>query len=233
MKVKNLILSNKIIKEIDFISREIKNYIPCEFARKPRSINEIKRWKATEYRLFLLYAGPILLYNTIQNNYYNHFLLFHCAVFILNSKYLISQYLDVAHKMLVSYVSLSSVMYGNDFVVYNVHNLLHICSEVSTYGNLSSFDAFPFENFLGKLKRKVRSKTHVLEQVHRRIEELDSVSTEIVDDNKFPVPINITRLPDDNLKNFCCTKLKFKNIVLTSKLPDNCDLLKNKNIGLI
>uniref|UniRef100_A0A6P7GVQ8 Uncharacterized protein LOC114347306 n=1 Tax=Diabrotica virgifera virgifera TaxID=50390 RepID=A0A6P7GVQ8_DIAVI len=40
---------------------EFKKQIPAEFSRKPRSLSEVKRWKATEFRIFLFYTGPLLL----------------------------------------------------------------------------------------------------------------------------------------------------------------------------
>jgi len=38
----------------------VKNHIPIEFQRKPRSLNYVKKWKATEYRQLLLYSGPFI-----------------------------------------------------------------------------------------------------------------------------------------------------------------------------
>ena len=35
----------------------LRNQLPSEFPRQPRSLKHLKRWKATEYKQFLLYTG--------------------------------------------------------------------------------------------------------------------------------------------------------------------------------
>jgi len=55
-------------------------HFPSEFSRLPRSLDELEFWKATEYRTFLLYTGPILLKGRLKSSLYNHFLLLHCAI---------------------------------------------------------------------------------------------------------------------------------------------------------
>ena len=45
-------LSFSQINSIDSKIYNIIKYIPSFFARKPRSIRELDRWKATEFRLF-------------------------------------------------------------------------------------------------------------------------------------------------------------------------------------
>jgi hypothetical protein len=77
---------NKVIKfssiVINNISEALCNisaWVPSDFARKTRSLEELERWKATELRLFLLYVGPVILQNYLPENYLLHFNSLHCA----------------------------------------------------------------------------------------------------------------------------------------------------------
>ena len=58
-------------------------FIPREFARKPRSLREVDRWKATEFRQLLLYTGPVVLLGNLCDAMYKNFLILHVAIFIL------------------------------------------------------------------------------------------------------------------------------------------------------
>jgi len=54
-------------------------FIPREFSRKPRSVSDVLRWKATELRQFLLYTGPVALLNVLPESLYQNFLAFFCC----------------------------------------------------------------------------------------------------------------------------------------------------------
>lgn len=64
----------------------------------------------------------------------------------------------VRKRNLTTFVNTSSVIYGLEFVVLNVHNLYHLADDVANM-NCSLFDisAFSFENCLGKIKRKINA----------------------------------------------------------------------------
>lgn len=59
--------------------------LPTDFARRPRDLDCLKKWKATEFRLFLLYLGPIVLNKVFNKNRYMHFMSLHVAITILAS----------------------------------------------------------------------------------------------------------------------------------------------------
>ena len=56
------------------------NLTPAEFVRKPRSLLEVKRWKATEFRQFLLYTGPVVLLRKLPMPLYKNFMLLSVAI---------------------------------------------------------------------------------------------------------------------------------------------------------
>ena len=79
-------LSQKQVKEISFKLENLTGTLPSEFARQPRSLEELKRWKATEFRQFLLYTGPVVLEGVIDDNIYIHFLAFSVVISIFLNK---------------------------------------------------------------------------------------------------------------------------------------------------
>lgn len=60
---------------------------------------------------------------------------------------------------------------GETFISHNIHSLIHLADECENFScSLNKLSAFPFENFLGSMKRLVRKKKPIV-QVARRISE--------------------------------------------------------------
>ena len=150
-----------------------RNVITSDFARRPRPLNEIAYWKATEFRFFLVYAGYFILRRNISGVIFDHFMCLNAAISILLSDTLSTDvdYLKFAHELLVYFVSKSRDIYGSEFLVYNVHSLVHLTQEVDRFGKLDNTGAFVFENYMRTLKRFVRSARNPLAQVAKRIKE--------------------------------------------------------------
>jgi len=84
--LKTRCLSSQKIKNISKFLRDIRPFIPREFARRPRELEDYTQWKATEFRQFLLYIGPVILQKELQAEIFNHFVCLHVAVRILCQK---------------------------------------------------------------------------------------------------------------------------------------------------
>lgn len=159
------------VNDINLQFSKFNKYIPCEFSRKTRSIIECKRYKATEFRLLLLYTGIIVFKKNIPKKYYSNFLCFSVGTIILSSPEYSKDnaFLEYAHDLFVHFIKNSIQLYGQDFVSHNVHNLLHITDCVRLYGELDNFSAFPFENYMSQLKKKIRKAQCPLQQVVKRV----------------------------------------------------------------
>lgn len=145
--------------------------VACDFARKPRSLSELARWKATELRQFLLYTGPIVLKGVIDDDLYNHFMLLHIAIKILVDNELCREFSSYARDLILLFVKQCEEYYGIEFMSYNVHNLIHLTDDVERNGPLDSFSLFDFENMLQEIKGVLRKHERPLEQIIRRLEE--------------------------------------------------------------
>lgn len=129
------------------LENELLPCLPIEFERKPKSLRYARMWKATEYRQFLLYTGPIALKSKLRSDLYNYFVSLHVAVRIMCCEKLHSL-LPYTQQLLEHYVSSFAKLYGNHNVSHNVHGLVHLVEDVEKFGPLDGFSAYKFENYI-------------------------------------------------------------------------------------
>lgn len=219
---------NVRIKETKLASENLLgliSQIPREFARKPRSLDELDRWKASELRQFLLYTGPVVLKNILAKDFYYHFLILSVAVRILcDTEYYLSIN-DYASDMLVWFVKEYSALFGEQYISYNVHNLLHLSADAKRFGVLDDFSAFKYENFMQKIKKKIRTSSKPLQQLTNRLSEESFVDTDPA--IKYPIIIY-------NKKNNCIIKsIEYQHFSVESVHPNNCFRFKDKSVVIV
>lgn len=196
-------LSQQQLSLLSAALENMSNRLPSEFARQPRSLNLIDRWKATEFRQFILYTSIIALKDVVSVEIYKTSLSLTVALSILlnSSKHIRNGYLSYARELLEYFVRQCSDIFGPQFVVYNVHNVIHLADDVENYQcSLNILSAFPFENHLHKIKKLVRSSNNPISQVFKRLAEKERYSA---------------------------TKDTSLETCISTKYRDNCFLLEN------
>jgi hypothetical protein len=171
-------------------------YTPSEFARQPRGLNDLERFKATELRQFVLYHGIVCLKGIVRQDVYELFLSFFVAVRILHleSATQRNRLLPAARDMFRAFVHNAPHVLTETFVTYNVHSVLHICDDVELYEQpLSALSCFKFENYLQTLKRLIRdARQSPLVSLVKRLQERTSLQQN-VSTRQHSLKINLTR----------------------------------------
>ena len=215
-------LSVVLKKELQRRLEDIQNDISDEFPRKMRPISAHSKYKAVEFKFFIMYAAPFLLKEVLSDDLYNHLMLFITSIRQLSQKDPLP-HIALARVKLEEFVNKSSSLYGPTFVAFNIHNLIHISSDVEKSGlNLNKISGFPFESYLGEITSLIRSPKHVVAQYCRRLFEKNTYS------NKTYVHKDELDIISQNKKEIM--KIKYQGVILGKKHPNNTVILKNSNI---
>ena len=229
----------RVVSDLSAYFLSLRKHIPSEFCRRPRSLAEIDRWKATEFRMFLLYCGPVALKGYLPDSLFKHFLLLFVASTILSDKKLSCQFQEYASGLLSSFVLGVAELYGRGEVVYNVHCLLHVVDDVARYGCLDSYSAYPFENKLKDIKRLVRKPGLPLQQVARRLVEQSRQPREYTHARGKPDAYNCYSehtegpVPDGVAFTKQFRKLSMKEFIISVNQQDACVQLKDMSIAVV
>jgi len=131
-------LGAKLVRDLSAALVLLKEQVPVEFARKPRSVKDLDRWKATELRQFLIYTGPICLKGILNEQMYGNFMLLSVSMFILLSPRFCPVYCSFAGDLLKAFVKNAGEIYGGQTLSYNLHATVHLADEALLHGPLDN-----------------------------------------------------------------------------------------------
>ncbi|CAI6373398.1 unnamed protein product [Macrosiphum euphorbiae] len=236
----NVRLPSSVSKQLSSSLLSLRPFIPCEFSRKPRGLNDLNRFKATELRQILVYTGQVVFKNILNNNCYKHFMALSIAMNILLTSNM-GNYVKYAQNLLYYFVQTFETLYGKHFMSFNVHGLVHISDDYERFGPLDNIAAFPFENYLKSLKKMIRKHDKPLQQIIRRCNErhfIEGKTSEQHLKNCEQLKHKHTDGPLlENLIGFQYKKLYLKNIKIkvgnnadSFILNDSNDIIKVENI---
>jgi len=163
------------------------------------------------------------------------FLLLHSAIYILSSPSL-RYFLNAADLMVEEFINHSRRVFSRAFVVYNVHSLRHLVSECVEHGILDDFSAIKYENYLGIMKRLLRSGYMTLQQLYNRDTERNGLLTTekiILDDDTIELSDTHIRQGGEILAGAQYRKLKFGKVILALNDADRCFMTSENVIVLL
>jgi len=226
---KNIRLSVENINSVSLHLIQIRPCIPSEFSRKPRTLHDLDRWKAIEFRQFLLYTGIVIMKSILPLTCYDHFVCLSVAIRILSDSQLCISFNAYANSLLVWFASNYGNIYGNEYLSHNVHNVIHLANDVKTFGNLDNFSCFKFENHMQKIKKKLHQSGKPLEELSNRMfEELQLPIQPYERTMQYPIIVYKTRSDNKDI-----SYLQFKCFKIAINKSDNCVLLDDNSVVFI
>lgn len=131
------------IDEIDNIIMNIRP--PTSIGRLPRGTSDMCRWKASEFRSWLLFYSLPIIPKYMAFVYSQHWSLFVMSIYLLLKEEISLTDIDIAETMLKLFVRDIGQLYREKDYLYNVHTLIHLPLYVRRWGPLWATSAFGFE----------------------------------------------------------------------------------------
>lgn len=154
-------------EHVHIVDYRLNNLKPTlDISRLPRSIEtDLKYWKASEYRSFLLYFGAPVMYGILDNNRFNHYLQLVNGIRILLKFGSTEEEVSEAEAMLFNFCADFECLYEKCFMTLNIHQLVHLADSVRALGPLYTHSCFSFEDKNGFLLKMIQGTQNIDSQI--------------------------------------------------------------------
>ena len=143
------------LKKIKQCDDKRKSIAPPDFVKRiPRSLEVYgTKYKASEYRTWLLYYLFPVMKDILPNVYLNHAMLLVNGIYLLLKSAITSDDLKNSTLLLQHFCLRMPSLYLESKCTYNIHQLLHLPSCVKNHGPLWTFSCFFYEDLNGDLRK--------------------------------------------------------------------------------
>ncbi|CAG5073433.1 Protein of unknown function [Cotesia congregata] len=205
---------------IDQIDDRLIGIKPPKFVhRLPRTITDLKHWKASELKIFCFYYAIPIFEGIMRLDYFQHLLKLIIGLHILSCDVITYGMIEVARDLLNCFVREFEQLYGLRYCSINIHLLEHLPDSVKNLGPLWAHTCYESEDLNGQILKLFHGTWHIDTQLARS-------------QSKF---LTMTRLIDqsrnDKVRNFCSEKKLQVKIV--DQISDHCYTVGNyKNLSV-
>jgi len=149
-------------------------FCPVEFQRWPDVVEKVRRWKASQFRVFVLYTGVFAVRGILTEKCFRHFCYLVVAIRLMcrnvpkngERKTTLEKIGEFVRPILRSFMFDGMLIYGKNFATLNVHAFCcHAVGDYERFGPLDEFSVFRFESFLGWLKSLVLAAKYPIRQI--------------------------------------------------------------------
>lgn len=152
--------------KIEIVNKRLAAIKPCSYIRRrPDNIAKFDSFKGHQVKSFFPHYFLPCFKNILPSEYLMHAQLLFSTLYTLLSEEITQEQLQKASNDLEEFVRKFELMYGEENMVVNIHNLLHLVWSVQNWGPLWSQSTFSFEQMNGVLARFVNGSRHPLHQI--------------------------------------------------------------------
>lgn len=129
------------------------------------------------------------------------------AISVLCNPELVKTHGQFAHELLKYFNEMGANLYGSEFLVYNVHSFIHLKDSALMYGSLEVCSSWKYENYLHRLRKKIRIGRSPLVQIVKRLTECPILTASPADEElPVKVPNNVYYTNDKNFVSLQCKR---------------------------
>ncbi|RNA12965.1 hypothetical protein BpHYR1_052467 [Brachionus plicatilis] len=137
---------------------------PSHFKSPPRSINDWRLWRASEFVYFILNYSLIVFSKIMKIEYLNNLVLFVIFLEIIYDIKISKPQLLKARLVIFDFVSQLSALYDPLILKSGFHELLHLVECTLQFGPINATNCYQFEELNRKITRIVKGKNLIGEE---------------------------------------------------------------------